>query len=171
MLPATGTVWILGIDDFARKRRAAGIEQANGVGSLAGTEVGEMPVIGLPARLATLPGRPPRLRYPDLGDRITGRKDVDHPMHGNALHHTHPEIIKRLRRTEGHIRSIIEMLESGRACLDVAQQLYAVEKAISQAKKTLIHDHLDDCLESAVGESTRAQSDAIQEFKEITKYL
>ena len=58
-------------------------------------------------------------------------------------HTTHPEIVKRLKRAEGHLRSIVEMIEAGRSCLDVAQQLHAVEKAICQAKKTLIQDHLD----------------------------
>lgn len=29
------------------------------------------------------------------------------------------------------------MIEEGRSCLDLAQQLHAVEKAISEAKKTL----------------------------------
>jgi DNA-binding FrmR family transcriptional regulator len=86
-------------------------------------------------------------------------------------HHTHPDIVKRLRRTEGHIRSIIAMIEEGRACVDVAQQLHAVEKAVSQAKRTFIHDHLDDCLEASIGGIVGDQRDAIEEFKEITKYL
>ena len=63
------------------------------------------------------------------------------------------------------------MIESGRPCLDVAQQLYAVEKAVSQAKKTFIHDHLDDCLEHSIGGAADVRRDAIEEFKEITKYL
>jgi uncharacterized protein len=87
------------------------------------------------------------------------------------LHRTHPEIIKRLKRAEGHLRAIVEMIEAGRSCLDISQQLHAVEKAISQAKKTLISDHLDHCLEDAVGALARDQRRSIDEFKEITKYL
>jgi len=86
-------------------------------------------------------------------------------------HETHPEIVKRLKRAEGHLRSIVEMIEGGRSCVDIAQQLHAVEKAISQAKKTLIQDHLDNCLEEAVGALPREQRRPIDEFKEITKYL
>lgn len=86
-------------------------------------------------------------------------------------HESHPEIVKRLRRAEGHLRSVVEMIESGRACLDIAQQLHAVEKAIGQAKKTLIQDHLDHCLDDVVGPLARGQRRAIDEFKEITKYL
>ncbi|PZR93901.1 MAG: hypothetical protein DLM68_00410, partial [Hyphomicrobiales bacterium] len=51
------------------------------------------------------------------------------------------------------------------------QQLHAVEKAICQAKKTLIHDHIDHCLEHTVGPLSENQRGPIDEFKEITKYL
>ncbi|KPX38434.1 hypothetical protein ALP68_101662 [Pseudomonas ficuserectae] len=45
------------------------------------------------------------------------------------------------------MRSIITMIEEGRECVDIAQQLHAVEKAVRQAKRTLIQDHIDHCLE------------------------
>ncbi|CAN7741441.1 metal-sensing transcriptional repressor [Agrobacterium tumefaciens] len=87
------------------------------------------------------------------------------------IHETHPDIIKRLKRAEGHLRSVIAMIEAQRPCVDVAQQLHAVEKAVCQAKKTLIQDHLDHCLEDAVGGLGSEQRRAIDEFKTITKYL
>jgi DNA-binding FrmR family transcriptional regulator len=93
---------------------------------------------------------------------------MDSKLH---FHATHPAIIKRLKRAEGHLRSITAMIEDGRACLEVAQQLQAVEKAIVQAKKTLIQDHIDHCLEAATDARPRQRADSIREFKEITKYL
>ncbi|ALV28531.1 metal-sensing transcriptional repressor [Pannonibacter phragmitetus] len=87
------------------------------------------------------------------------------------LHETHPQIVKRLKRADGHLRGVIEMIEAGRPCLDIAQQLHAVEKAIAQAKKTLIQDHLDHCLEEVVGPLARERRRSIDEFKEIAKYL
>lgn len=92
-------------------------------------------------------------------------------MSNNDLHTTHPDIVKRLKRAEGHLRSIVDMLESKRPCVEIAQQLHAVEKAIEQAKKTLIQDHLDHCLEDVAGGLKAPQRRAIDEFKEITKYL
>ncbi len=86
-------------------------------------------------------------------------------------HATHPDIVKRLKRADGHLRGIIEMIDGGRPCLDIAQQLHAVEKAVAQAKKTLIQDHLDHCLEEAMGPLPRERRRPIDEFKEITKYL
>ena len=86
-------------------------------------------------------------------------------------HRTHIAIVKRLKRADGHLRGIVEMIEAGRPCLDIAQQLHAVEKAIAQAKKTLIQDHLDHCLEEVVGPLGRDRRQSIDEFKEIAKYL
>lgn len=86
-------------------------------------------------------------------------------------HETHPEIVKRLKRAEGHLKSVIAMIEAGKPCLDIAQQLHAVEKAITNAKRTLIQDHLDHCLEDAVGALARDQRQTIDEFKIIAKYL
>ena len=92
-------------------------------------------------------------------------------MNAHPIHQSHPEIVKRLRRAEGHLRSIIDMIQTQRPCLDVAQQLHAVEKAIAQAKKTLIHDHIENCLEQTVGPLAREQRGPVEEFKAITKYL
>lgn len=88
-----------------------------------------------------------------------------------TTHTSHPEIIKRLKRAEGHLKSILTMLEGQRPCLEVAQQLQAVESAIGSAKKALVHDHIDHCLEQAVREGTQSADDTIREFKAITKYL
>jgi DNA-binding FrmR family transcriptional regulator len=87
------------------------------------------------------------------------------------IHESHPGIAKRLKRANGHLRSVIDMLETGRPCLDIAQQLHAVEKAIVQAKRTLIQDHLDHCLDAAVEPLPKDQQQPIDEFKEIIKYL
>jgi DNA-binding FrmR family transcriptional regulator len=87
------------------------------------------------------------------------------------LHKSHPEILKRLKRAEGHLRSITAMIEQGRSCVDIAQQLHAVEKAICQAKRALIQDHVDNCLEAVAEPLSREQRQSLADFKEITKYL
>jgi len=87
-----------------------------------------------------------------------------------SVHTSHPDIIKRLKRADGHLKSIIAMLEEGRPCLELAQQLQAVESAVANAKKVLVHDHIDHCLAHAV-KGGAAAADTVREFKEITKYL
>ena len=86
-------------------------------------------------------------------------------------HASHPDIVKRLKRAEGHLRSVVAMIEARKPCLDVTQQLHAVEKAVAQAKRTLIQDHLEHCLEDAVGPLPRERRRSVDEFKGIAKYL
>jgi uncharacterized protein len=90
---------------------------------------------------------------------------------GRPLHQSHVEIVKRLKRAQGHLRSVVEMIEAGRPCVDLAQQLQAVEKAIGQAKKALIHDHIDHCLDATAKGKPAPARDTIEEFKAIRKYL
>jgi len=61
------------------------------------------------------------------------------------------------------------MMEAERPCLDVAQQLHAVEKAITGAKRTFIQDHIDHCL-GGESEPTDPQT-AVHELKTLAKYL
>ena len=92
-------------------------------------------------------------------------------MTTHTTHTTHPGIIKRLKRAEGHLKSIIGMLEEERSCLDIAQQLQAVQSAVNNAKKTLVHDHIDHCLELQLHSGKHSAKGALRELKEITKYL
>lgn len=87
------------------------------------------------------------------------------------VHDTHPAIIARLKRAVGHLKSTISMIEVGRPCIELAQQLHAIEKAILVAKKKLIHDHIDHCLAHAQQDGHKDEAGAIDQFKAITKYL
>ena len=86
-------------------------------------------------------------------------------------HQPHPDIIKRLKRADGHLNIIIAMIEEGRPCLELAQQLQAVENAIDNAKKALIHDHIVHCLDRSSRTRGQTKRAALKELREITKYL
>ncbi len=81
------------------------------------------------------------------------------------IHATHPAVIARLKRADGHLRAVIDMIEAGKPCLEIAQQLRAVEKAVVNAKRALIHDHLDHCLNADHSPADR------DELKTISRYL
>lgn len=92
-------------------------------------------------------------------------------MTSPQTHATHPQVRNRLKRADGHLHNVVAMIDGGKPCIQIVQQLHAVEKAISAAKKALIYDHLDHCLEDAVQGQSRASGAAVAEFKDITKYL
>ena len=82
-------------------------------------------------------------------------------------HASHPEIVKRLKRAHGHLGKVLSMFEEGRPCVDLAQQLHAVENAVANAKRELIHDHIEHCLDASEDEG----ASPLEELKQLTKYL
>lgn len=92
-------------------------------------------------------------------------------MSSEHVHASHPKIANRLKRAGGHLQNVIAMMGDGKPCLDIVQQLQAVERAIVAAKKALIHDHIDHCLVDATKGQTAKTQHAMDEFKNISKYL
>jgi DNA-binding FrmR family transcriptional regulator len=86
-------------------------------------------------------------------------------------HHTHPDVIKRLKRANGHLETIIEMIDEGRPPAQLAQQLEAVERAIENAKKALIQDYIAQTLETAAQDPGPKGRAALRQLKVIAKYL
>jgi DNA-binding FrmR family transcriptional regulator len=86
-------------------------------------------------------------------------------------HSSHPEIVKRLKQAHGHLGSILAMFADGRSCSELAQQLQAVESTLANAKRTLIHDHMEHCIADAVAMGGMTGDEALREFKMLAKYL
>lgn len=84
-------------------------------------------------------------------------------------HASHPAVITRLKRAQGHLSAVLSMFEDERPCVDLAQQLHAVESAISNAKRELIHDHIENCLDET-SDADRSRT-ALKELKQLAKYL
>ena len=57
-----------------------------------------------------------------------------------------PEALDRLRRANGQLGGIIRMLEQGRDCQDVVQQLAAVGRAVDRVGLKLLAGQLRQCL-------------------------
>ena len=66
--------------------------------------------------------------------------------------------LKRLARIEGQVRGIARMVEDDRYCIDILDQVAAVEKALRAVSAELVKNHLRHCvkhaLESGVAEAT-----------------
>ena len=82
---------------------------------------------------------------------------------------SHAAIASRLKRANGHLETIIEMIEQGRPCAQIAQQLQAVEDAIENAKKA--HDYISDSLERSLKAAGVKGQAAMRDFRLVAKYL
>ena len=56
----------------------------------------------------------------------------------------------RLKRIEGQVRGINQMVEDDRYCIDVLQQIAAVTRALQGVALQLLDDHLAHCVVNAV---------------------
>ena len=86
-------------------------------------------------------------------------------------HMTHPEIVNRLRRIEGHVAKIAAMIEGGSPCTEVAQQMQAAESAMTSAKRAFVEDHIEHCFDEETLRHPRQLHEAIAQFRQIAKYL
>lgn len=59
--------------------------------------------------------------------------------------------VQRLKSIEGHVRGIARMIEEDDAyCIDVINQVRAVQKALDKVAELTLRTHLDHCVVRAV---------------------
>ena len=92
-------------------------------------------------------------------------------MSEGHVHQSHPEIVHRLKRASGHLQSTIKMFEDERSCTDIAQQLHAVERAIAEARKLMVKDHIDTCIGGALASLDDDARSTLDDLREIARYL
>lgn len=59
---------------------------------------------------------------------------------------TKTELLKRLRRIEGQSRGVQAMIENGRDCSEILQQLAAMRSAIQSASLVLLKEYASSCV-------------------------
>ncbi len=86
------------------------------------------------------------------------------------VHESHPQIVNRLKRANGHLAKIIAMIEEGTPCVEVSRQLQAVYNAVGNAKSEFVRDHIEGCLTAENATAAELKTKMV-EIKEISRYL
>jgi DNA-binding FrmR family transcriptional regulator len=68
---------------------------------------------------------------------------------------TKDQLLKRLRRIEGQVRGIQKMVEQDRYCIDVLQQMSAVQAAMDKVALGLLNDHVNHCMAAGASDEAR----------------
>lgn len=76
------------------------------------------------------------------------------------------ELIRRLRRLEGQVRGLQQMVEEDRYCLEFVQQANAAASALREAALLEISGHLSACVDFAVD-----ANDGREAVREMTTVL
>lgn len=59
-------------------------------------------------------------------------------------------IVNRLRRIEGQVRGIAQMVEADRYCIDILTQVQAVKAALGRAESEILKRHAGTCVAEAI---------------------
>lgn len=76
------------------------------------------------------------------------------------------DVINRLKRIEGQVRGLIDMVEQGRSCEDVAQQMSAARKAMDKAFYRMMACTVMEAVAGAASED-----ETLREVERSTKIL
>ena len=74
----------------------------------------------------------------------------------------------RLRRIEGQVQGIQRMIEEEKYCVDIMLQLSAVQGALEQVSKILMHRHIESCVMDSMKAGTeRERARKIEELSGV----
>lgn len=69
----------------------------------------------------------------------------------------HKDLMNRLKRIEGQVRGVQNMLDNDAYCLDIITQVSAINAALNSFNRVLLNNHLHSC----VAENIRSGNDEV----------
>ena len=61
-------------------------------------------------------------------------------------------LLLRMKKIEGQAKGIQRMIENGRYCIDIVQQLTALSRAIDEVSLLVLESHVEGCVANAIRE-------------------
>lgn len=68
---------------------------------------------------------------------------------GEDVNKDREEAKKYLKTAKGQIEGILKMIDEGRYCIDISNQIVAAEKQIKKANMLILKGHLNSCVKDA----------------------
>lgn len=90
-------------------------------------------------------------------------------LHGYA--NDKKRTITRLRRVEGQVRAIEQMVESDAYCIDILTQIAASTSALKSVALTLLDDHMNHCVREAAEKGGEEADEKMEEASEAIARL
>ncbi len=91
-------------------------------------------------------------------------KRDDRPMNT----HTQQDAIRRVASAAGHLHGIERMLADDAYCIDVIQQIQAVQAALSKVSALLLDNHLRTCVTTAIqGDNAEERERMLREITSV----
>ncbi len=89
-----------------------------------------------------------------------------------VAHTTHEQELAALRKIEGQVRGLQRMIEEGRYCIEIVNQVHAAVNALYRVAEKIFARHLQHCVTDAfAGRSRREREEKIGEIVEMVRKL
>lgn len=75
--------------------------------------------------------------------------------------------LNRLKRIEGQVRGVAQMVSDDRYCIDILNQIQAVKAALAKAESEILKNHASCCVAEAIGSGDAAEQRA--KFDELVE--
>jgi DNA-binding FrmR family transcriptional regulator len=59
-------------------------------------------------------------------------------------------MVNRLKSIEGHVRGVAKMVEDGAYCIDIVNQINAIQAALNKVNALVLDRHLHTCVTTAI---------------------
>ncbi len=77
-------------------------------------------------------------------------------------------IINRLKSIEGHVRGVHRMVDEEAYCIDIYNQVLAVQRALARVNALVLERHLQTCVTTAIrGDDPGERERVIQEIMSV----
>lgn len=80
---------------------------------------------------------------------------------------TQERILHRLQIAQGHLKKVLQMVETGQYCIDVIHQSQAVQRALEEVDGVVLENHLKTCVVDHIKKGEADES--IQEIMNVFK--
>jgi len=83
---------------------------------------------------------------------------------------SHKKLLNRVKRAEGQVRGISNMIESEKYCIEILTQIKAARSALKSIEHQILENHLNSCVKAAMLNGSEQEADLkIEEIMDILK--
>ena len=84
-------------------------------------------------------------------------------------HTTHNKQLASLKRIEGQIRGIINMINDGKYCVDILNQVKAAKSALVTVESKILERHIESCVKTSLKNKNAIDAKVDELLKLINK--
>lgn len=83
------------------------------------------------------------------------------------MHADHKKINKMLKTVKGQVEGVIKMVDEDRYCIDITNQILAIQALLKRVTNDILKSHLQTC----VVHTKNSKQDLLEKVEEVVKVL